>query len=494
MHSFPIGIQPYRPPQCVKDAHIVKITCCDDNFAGLSSNGEVFFFSPNHPVASETLIESQVPGPIFKPQKIWSLRKKFSAVKDVALGSDSTMIVCTESGHVYIRSRNVTSSSNKTFKCERVPFLQRVSQVCANSMGAFGALRVDHRPCPIVPTGNTITRDMKALQPYLLFYLPHAPPNKAHRPMVIDDDEPYEVAIESDIEGAFELLQILSGEHHLRTASHGRVNCDGIRLPYDADVLVYLQSGQIFPVHRIILAARSRVMERFFSASILLEDSMTRISLRLLPSKLGPGLGVRKLTCLKIEGCHPITVLILFRYLYSDELVAIWDRRVSIAVQKELESLRVDPAEVNLELRGLARIFDLSALSPSLEHPVKNDPRPTMVDDMQRLFDVVQAPFLASSPLSPNVLIRLADNNIYTHSVLLRSRTPLFASFFDLEDWTKKRWDADGVININMTHLHWHVMRFVFSFMCCGSDQEMFQSLGLVSLTCINYPSNEKNP
>ena len=333
---------------------------------------------------------------------------------------------------------------------------------------------------------------MKALEPYFHFYRPHAPPKRARGQTIVDVDEPDEVEVGNDIEGALELFQILSGEQYLRTVSHGRLNCDGIRLPYDADVLVYLQSGQIFPVHRIILAARSRVMERLFSASILLDDSMTKISFRLLPAKLGPGFGVRKLTCLKIEGCHPITVLILLRYLYSDELIAIWDRRVSIAVQKELESRRVDPAQVNLELRGLARILDLSALSLALEHPVKYDPQPTMVDDMQRLFDVMQPPFLAGSPLSPNVVIRLADNDVYTHSILLRSRTPLFASFFDLEDWTKKRWDADGMISINMTHLHWHVMRFVFGFMCCGSGREMFESLGLVSLTSSDYSSNGK--
>ena len=88
--AFPSEIQPYRPPQAVKDAHISKITSCDDVFAALSSNGEVFTFSvPNlgstmenmsgsAPLSSEGRVGGAAP---FKPQRVWALRKKFSAVK-----------------------------------------------------------------------------------------------------------------------------------------------------------------------------------------------------------------------------------------------------------------------------------------------------------------------------------------------------------------------------------------------------------------------------
>ena len=85
--AFPSEIQPYRPPQAVKDAHISKITSCDDVFAALSSNGEVFTFSV--PNLGSTMESGSVPlsegrvggGAPFKPQRVWALRKKFSAVK-----------------------------------------------------------------------------------------------------------------------------------------------------------------------------------------------------------------------------------------------------------------------------------------------------------------------------------------------------------------------------------------------------------------------------
>jgi hypothetical protein len=310
---------------------------------------------------------------------------------------------------------------------------------------------------------------------------------ETRRQTAIDDEEPDDAGIESDIESILELLQVLSGEQQLRAASHGGVNFDGVRLPHDADVLVHLHSGQIFPVHRLILVARCPVMETFFSDSLPLEDARSKISLRLLPAKPGPGLGVRKLTCCEISGCHPLTVLIFFRYLYSDELIAVWDRRVDIVLQKELAGSGIKAVQVKSELQGLSRIFNLSALIQVLEHPVKYNPLPTMAHDMQRLFDAVHSSLPGGSPLAPDVIIRLADKEIQTHSVLLRARTPLFANFFDLEDWTVMRWEADGIIRINMTHLKWHVMRFVFGFMCCGSEKIDVQGLVFYKLHQLFY-------
>ena len=76
VHAFPTGIEPYRPPQSIKDSCISKIVCCDETFAALSSNGEVFTFSsPN------TTPDGTGDGKGFKPQRVWALRKKFSAVK-----------------------------------------------------------------------------------------------------------------------------------------------------------------------------------------------------------------------------------------------------------------------------------------------------------------------------------------------------------------------------------------------------------------------------
>lgn len=74
-HAFPAQIYPYRPPQAATNADIHKVTCCEDNFAALSANGEVFMFSFGNP-SSDGSGRTSV-----KPQRVWALRKQFSAVK-----------------------------------------------------------------------------------------------------------------------------------------------------------------------------------------------------------------------------------------------------------------------------------------------------------------------------------------------------------------------------------------------------------------------------
>ena len=322
MHAFPSGIQPYRPPQSVKDSHISKITSCDETIAALSSNGEVFTFSappppppPNqstssHMESSSVDLQNRNAKPAaFKPQRVWALRKKFSSVKDVALGSEGSIIVCTESGHVFLRTRNaiVSSSANnnngsksgttatgKISKFERVPFLQRVTRVCANSTGAYGALRVDWRPSAIDVTGDGVNMALKDVQPYLEFYRSEGEaqadmameiPGTGMRTrrqsldedqvlsssfLLHDDDIEDDMAVQDDITGILELCRILRCEQLMRKAGGGSVQYhreDGkpVPLPNGADTMVYVQPyGVVFPVHRFVLAARSDVFKSLF--------------------------------------------------------------------------------------------------------------------------------------------------------------------------------------------------------------------------------------
>lgn len=68
------------------NASIAKVVNCDNTFAALSSNGEVFTFTVSDPQPT-ILSESNAPSmkavgvaPV-KPQRVWALRKQISAVK-----------------------------------------------------------------------------------------------------------------------------------------------------------------------------------------------------------------------------------------------------------------------------------------------------------------------------------------------------------------------------------------------------------------------------
>jgi hypothetical protein len=392
-----------------------------------------------------------------------------------------------------VRTRNTKSASAKAFKFERVPFLQRVTHVCANSTGAFGALRVDYTPTPIEVVGNTLAQDLKQVQPYLDFYhdavdgeteavVDGTPRLRALRDTVYPqqfDDEPEDEGIARDIEDVLELCDVLACEHRTRKRHGGRIAYEGVRLPHGADTMLHLPSGEAFPVHRALLAARSRVLAAVLSGAGPVADAASGIRVALLPSKAGGTPGVPKIFRLAISSAQPLAVLILLRYVYSDELLAVWDRRIGTAVAAQAAGVGADLAQVRAELQALARLLDLAALAEALQAPVKRAPPPTMAAHMRGLFETAQGTPSRASPVAPDVVLEFADREVCVHAVLLRARSPLFASFFGLEEWTRKRWNAEGVIRVDMKHLQAHAMEFVVRFMCCGADEEMFEYLGM---------------
>nr|GAT49402.1 predicted protein [Mycena chlorophos] len=452
-NAFPSEIQPYRPPHA--NAHIAKITSSDDTIAALSSSGELFTFSTPDP--------SEAASQAFKPQRVWALRKQFSAVRDVALGADGTIIICTESGHVFVRTRNAKSgqiSSTKAFKFQRLPYLQRVTQVCANNAGAFGALRVDYRPDPIRVEGNTIAEDLAAIQPYLASPppsfikdenspLPETPPSM----FVSGDehDEAEDTSVEADFIRLWRLCRLLK-TGPVTPHRHG------------ADVLVHV-NGKDFAAHRAILAARSSGWRSVFAGKVLRD-----VNVIIKPSSSAGPIRTR----LDVKGCSPIAVLILLEYLYSDDLLAIWDRRIISALQSELTAAKVKPMQVKSELQQLAKMLGLPLMEQALEAQARRAPSPSLNRDLLELF---RAPEITAATVVPDVVLQLADREVTCHSAILRACSPVFSSFFDGPDWTAKRRDAQGVVKIDLRHMRWHVMEFVLQYMLCGAEAEMFENL-----------------
>ncbi|KAF7770867.1 hypothetical protein Agabi119p4_6841 [Agaricus bisporus var. burnettii] len=507
--AFPSPIRPYRPPQAAKDSRMAKITCCGDVFAALTSHGEVYIFSPSSSHSANSIPsssssanlstsfnDSEVPtrmGGPFKCQRVWALRKKFSAVKDVALGADGSIIICTESGHVYVRTRNVkmssvggsgSSSSQKAFKFVKVPGLQRVTRVCASASGAFGALRVEYRMKNVEVKGNFVAQDLSRVRPWLesgkddasldtrvmesddegedsgrdkeenaisFFGYGHESDNEDAEGRGEDD------AIVNDIRFLKEMCDAIKRED--KRKKDGR-RLEHMHLRHGADTLLVLSSFNIvFPVHRAILGARSKVL------CGISRSAFYRLYNDILP--------------------------ILSRYADRDPT------RISTSIINSYAKglkIKMDPGLIKNELQVLGRMLDLSEMLKVLERPVKSDVRPTLVRDLSELFDIVNLERdddddeggveKVPRALCEDVILELADREVFTHSVILRSRSNLFKSFFDEPVWTLNRWETEGIdyvegehgiLRIDLKHLKWRVMEFVLKFMCCGCDKELFE-------------------
>ncbi|PFH48643.1 hypothetical protein AMATHDRAFT_5613 [Amanita thiersii Skay4041] len=602
IQTFPSKIQPYRPPQALRDADIAKVTACDDVFAAASVNGEVFVFvMPDVGGAVDASGTKSGSGggggggsnggrmTLVRPQRAWALKKKFSAVRDVALGGNGSVIVCTESGHVFVRTRaalvktstssNLTSSSfggasggsgslegssssstqvttpanplagkvGSNFTFVRVPGLQRVTRVFANSTGTFGVLKVDYRHRPIEVVGNGVAEDLKEVMPFVAMWGVGVVCGDGDRwkrmskggryglglktgcdsellqkeaedmsggelQNQVEAEEGEEDEVSDDVHQLKRLCKIIQ----LERKGRGGYPKDR-RLPFDADVMVHTQSEAAFPAHRVVLAARSEVLCSVLRGNpASLRDDKANVSARLVlnkgkgvittssalsPSPLRPFPSISTCGKLIISGCHALSVLILLTYLYSDELLSIWDLRVASVLQKERERIKVTPGQVKQELQALARLLELPLLSEALEPWVKRTPVPSLEKNMERLWcDMHQRQDRdaggeegstswttsgkgprgndnGSGPLSPDVILELQDREVWCHSVLLRARSDLFASFFGEEVWTVNRRGEDGVVRVDMRHLRWHVMEYVLKFTCCGREEELFKYL-----------------
>ncbi|KAH0836900.1 hypothetical protein J3R83DRAFT_8715 [Lanmaoa asiatica] len=472
-HAFPSDISMvYRPPHIVRAPAITKVACCDELFAALSSNGEVFTFSLPTTIEAEGSVSGVHAGGSrgqVKPQRAWALRRQFSSVRvrRLQLGLSSAglnaclFIENNGSGHVFVRSRNLkgstTSNGTKAFRFQRIAHVQRAIAVCANSTGAFGALRIDYKPPPISVTGRHFSADMAAIAPYNIdeATILACQDMKIRLDATIGaDDDLEDSSILDDISEVAKLMTVLSNQvNQVVSSTKGS--------KHGADLAVRI--GTIFeiPAHRVVLAARCMPLREILGGGVL-HDKSSKVSVMFTPQVLDASL-VHPV--LHFVGITPLSLLILLHYLYADEVLAVWDLRIGSLFEAQFSSMDLSATQVKADLTTLAQLLYL----------------PHLTSVLQWLFD--QAQLLGSSrrnvhkdPLAPDVALHLADRIVYTHSAVLRARSAFFAAFFADPDWTVQRRDDAGVVDVEMGHHKWQVMQFVLSFVCFG-EETMFGTL-----------------
>lgn len=181
---------------------------------------------------------------------------------------------------------------------------------------------------------------------------------------------------------------------------------------------------------------------------------------------------------MRVDGISPLSLLILLHYLYSDEVLAIWDRRINLALAGDRRGLSINANAIKSDLQTLARALDLHALETVLQAPVKRIPASTIPRDLAELSTFVQGDRSeVPESMRPDVLLEFADESVWTHSVVLRCRSAFFAGLFGSQEWTVRRWTPDGALTVDCRHLKWHVMQYVLRFMMCGEDKSMFDVL-----------------
>lgn len=393
------------------------------------------------------------------------------------MAADGSIILCTESGHVFLRTRNpkATQSGTKAFKFRRIPNVQRVTSVYGNNMGAFAALRADFPPDPIRLTGNLLSDDLTDILPFwdrcsAWYGLFSAPGDSA---LDGGDQEEEGNSLDNDVPR----IRALCG--FLFPASLGDPKSEiseGLYKTPGADIVIRVHKAPEVPAHRCVLVARSQVLASLLSGQTrVVRDAPSNVVIKVISGRLGR---YARIEPLSVTGCHAISVLILLYYLYSDGILAVWDPRVPRDIVDQMRAYgKVDPHEIRSELKVLAKLLKLPLLVASLQNVTKLTPEPSVVKHFSCAFSAMQAP-AGGEVYKPDVVLELEDRAVNCHSAVLRARSEFFAAFFNDEDWTRHRWTPEGTIVVHLKHVKWRPMEFVLRFLCAGEDAEMFDSLG----------------
>lgn len=175
---------------------------------------------------------------------------------------------------------------------------------------------------------------------------------------------------------------------------------------------------------------------------------------------------------LHLEVCRPLVALLLLQYIYSDDVAAVWDARVSRALQDKFSGLKLPHAMVKTDLQDLARILDISPLSLALESAGKSPmTRKTLPQHVLAFFTSTATTLIA--PPSCDITLALSDRRVACSSVILRARCPFFEAMFADRDWTLAR-TGEGNVVVHMEHLKWRPMNLVFRFIHEGLDDDLF--------------------
>lgn len=466
-----LSLTPYIPPSASRAPAMIKVTGCEGTFATLSSKGDVWTFSAPSRLSTPTdggkegKTKDRV---VVKPQRVWPAKRLVDSARDVALGTNGDLIICTQSGYVFTRSRTTASlSTPKSGSVAvtkgifyRVPFMHRAIRVYANSAGGFGALRLNYPLRPIAIEGNTLGDNVATMRSWAS--KEYDLDNKTAQ-NTIEDNSEWDGDQESTSicrTSAKKLLELLFIDDKSRQETN-RGLFSG-KMEYGSNMIC--RAGIDIPVHRALLSARSPVLRTIFAYERHdLRNGSIRIEYTNCVGKSG---AVNTYSVLKISGIQPLTVLLLLEFFYTDTIPILDTFSFNKAVQ------------IRREFDQLATVLSINDLFVTGDTNITVRV-PTLGQHLWAMFNVCQNDDGSSTnrTIGPDVFIVLLDRQVACHSTILRCRCLFFTYFFEEDAWTTNRWTHDRTITINMEHMEWRGFFYVMKWIYSGEEDALFDNL-----------------
>ncbi|KAL4909175.1 hypothetical protein BDW74DRAFT_187478 [Aspergillus multicolor] len=431
---------------------IVKIRSGGNTICALSSSGDVFTAQVNKlenlPSLTSTTNPSKIRNSLSTPVRVWSVKKAHMAVKDVDVGQDGSIIICTASGSAWRKERRRKSKhgSSGEYKFARVPGLSRVVGVCSN---AFGAFAVAQRECEV--TKEQITVDPSSLWGDIW---PLSPFNSIRTSM--EQLSPLPGEEERDLESVAALRQALldapAPELYFRSTFAGPPNGTIWLVTTTSDIRV--------PVHEFILAGRSSVLRR------ALLDYRRKHSAS-VPDVLSIEEDDNGDCRILLHGLDALTLLNLAFFIYTDAVLDVWQHtRYSPENASRYRQVRTEVMRIASQLH-LPALERAAALMVRPVRSMKADFAAALSDPA--FFD------------SGDVVVELNGDRMIAHSQVICQRCPFFYALFIGRSggmWLQsRRKSPQDKVHVDLRHIDRPVFEFVMRYMYADTDDRLFDDV-----------------
>lgn len=448
---------------------IKKITAGGDTICVLSTSGQVFTVAVSRrtegaqDATTSTTNPKQIRGALSVPYRIWSSQKSHMAARDVDVDQDGSIILTTEVGSVWrrtkratIKNANITGAAEikpKDYKFQRVPGLTRVIAVRASAFGAYAAIRKD---CDVTRTqiGVDELGIWDDVSPLLSVH------ELTNFEESSDDEEPTPRFWTRPSEAQSLRKRALKSKDLEKEVSE-ILQQASLTTENSYDMIVGTTTSDVFlPLHQFMLCGRSRVLHE---AMLTFNAHGNEITLTDL-------LTIKKYddsVLVLFHGLDFLTIFDLALYIYTDSVVDFWN------VTRLYPTLAYRYRAIRTELMKVASRLDMKQLESAVRQMVS--PRKSLHMDLE--LAIKEASFFESG----DVIVDLADGEMLLHSDLICQRCPFFEGLFRGRaggQWlSQRRTEASSLVRVDLTHVNTHIFELVVRHLYTDAGEEIFEDV-----------------
>ena len=430
MERFSNQMTVFRPSRAYAPTKIVKISSGTKTIVAMTNMGDVFDFVLDESTSS---IKVASLAKSIKPGRVWSLRKKFMAIRDVAVGQEGSIIMCTESGSVVVGEKKA-SKRNETkgdYRFTPIPGLTRVVQVRAGTQGAYAVIRNDVVLPELEIDATNLAEDLMCTLPYAdqiieeeEIQLPDSPDP--------DEDEQDEV-LPKHVQNTLKLFN----------------ETDLTFEAVDGHDLTFKLGSHTFTAHKAICYARSPALRRLFDGRTV--DHLSLVADDTLIVELPISI-------------RPVAFLITMHWIYTDIIIATWLHGNQAQRDQTIRSqviLLAQTLELELLLQAIEKSYAIKTVASLAKH-----------------MKLLQS----GSQLCDTRLV-LADGEIQTFSVVLAARSEFFDAITS-GAWLNDRRSGShrDLVDIKLEHISLQVMQLVLQHIFADEDESIFAQIDLATV------------